>query len=407
MTDKAARRAKFEQAFQTIQDELIDYIRGEGMPEEAVEWYKANLEYNVPGGKLNRGMSVVDTAEIIKGSALTEAEYFRAAVLGWCIELLQAFFLVADDMMDTSITRRGQPCWYRLPKIGMIAINDSFMLESAIYHLLKKHFRKEPYYADLLDIFHDTTYKTEFGQLVDLITAPEDHVDLSKFSLERHRLIVIYKTAFYSFYLPVACAMLMSGVPYPENTPSFSLSGTSLAPAEISGGTSVARPTATSSAPSDPYSTALSILIPLGEYFQVQDDFLDFSATPEVLRKIGTDIVDNKCSWVVNTALLLTSPDKTSNPFNTSTSAERLREIRAILEANYGKKEKDAQGVNQHESKVKEIYEELGVRKAYEAYEERVVGVLKERIAAVKEDEGGLKREIFKSFLGKIYKRSK
>ncbi|KAF6748773.1 farnesyldiphosphatesynthetase [Ephemerocybe angulata] len=397
MTDKAARRAKFEQAFQTIQDELIDYIRGEGMPEEAVEWYKANLEYNVPGGKLNRGMSVVDTAEIIKGSALTEAEYFRAAVLGWCIELLQAFFLVADDMMDTSITRRGQPCWYRLPKIGMIAINDSFMLESAIYHLLKKHFRKEPYYADLLDIFHDTTYKTEFGQLVDLITAPEDHVDLSKFSLERHRLIVIYKTAFYSFYLPVACAMLMSGIPYPENAPSFSLSGTSLAPAEISGGTSDA-PTATSSAPSDPYSTALSILIPLGEYFQVQDDFLDFSATPEVLGKIGTDIVDNKCSWVVNTALLLTSPDKTSNPFNTSTSAERLREIREILEANYGKKEKDAQGVNQHESKVKEIYEELGVRKVYEAYEERVVGVLKERIAAVEDREGGLKKEVFTSF---------
>ncbi|KAF6756073.1 farnesyldiphosphatesynthetase, partial [Ephemerocybe angulata] len=399
MSDKAARRAKFEQAFQTIRDELIEHIKGEGMPEEAVEWYKNNLDYNVPGGKLNRGMSVVDTAEIIKGSTLTETEYFRAAVLGWCIELLQAFFLVADDMMDASITRRGQPCWYRQPKIGMVAINDGCMLESAIYHLLKKHFRKESYYADLLDIFHDTAYKTEFGQLVDLITAPEDHVDLSKFSLERHRLIVIYKTAFYSFYLPVACAMLMSGVPYPEDAPSFSLAGTSLAPAEIAG--------TTTAAPSDPYSLALSILIPLGEYFQVQDDFLDFSATPEVLGKIGTDIVDNKCSWVVNTALLLTSPAQTSNPFNPSTTPERLREIRRVLEENYGKKERDAQGVNQAEARVKEVYEELGVRKAYEKYEERVVGVLRERIEAVEDREGGLKKEVFTSFLGKIYKRSK
>jgi farnesyl diphosphate synthase len=29
------------------------------------------------------------------------------------------------------------------------------------------------------------TYQTEMGQLIDLITAPEDHVDLSKFSLNK------------------------------------------------------------------------------------------------------------------------------------------------------------------------------------------------------------------------------
>ena len=29
------------------------------------------------------------------------------------------------------------------------------MLEAAIYFFLKKHFRKEPYYVDLLELFHD------------------------------------------------------------------------------------------------------------------------------------------------------------------------------------------------------------------------------------------------------------
>lgn len=47
-----------------------------------------NLYHNVPGGKLNRGLSVVDTLEILKGSALTDDEYFQAALLGWCIELV-------------------------------------------------------------------------------------------------------------------------------------------------------------------------------------------------------------------------------------------------------------------------------------------------------------------------------
>lgn len=34
-------------------------------------------------------MSVVDSVEILKGRALTEDEYFKAAVLGWCVELVR------------------------------------------------------------------------------------------------------------------------------------------------------------------------------------------------------------------------------------------------------------------------------------------------------------------------------
>ncbi|PPR04308.1 hypothetical protein CVT24_013381 [Panaeolus cyanescens] len=366
-SDKALRRQKFEAVFDKIRDELIEHFKGEGMPAEAVEWYKENLNYNVPGGKLNRGMSVVDTVEILKGRALSEDEYFKSALLGWCVELLQAFFLVSDDMMDASITRRGQPCWYRVPHVGMLAINDSFMLEGAIYQLLKVHFRSEPYYVDLLDLMHDITYRTEMGQLVDLITAPEDKVDLSKFSLERHRLIVIYKTAYYSFYLPVALAMRVAGIPDAYPVPS-------------------------SSTPLKPYDTALSILLPLGEYFQIQDDFLDFSGTPEQIGKIGTDIVDNKCSWVINTALKLASPAQ-----------------RKVLEENYGRKDAEAgEGqLGRYDAVVKGVYEEIGIRKVYEEYEERVVGDIRRMIDEIEEVEGGLKKDVFESFVGKIYKRSK
>ena len=87
-------------------------------------WVSEMLEYNVPGGKLNRGVSVVDTVRVLIANGVgkervngegeaQEGVLFQAKVVGWCIEWLQAFFLVADDIMDGSVTRRGQPCWYR------------------------------------------------------------------------------------------------------------------------------------------------------------------------------------------------------------------------------------------------------------------------------------------------------
>jgi len=347
--------------FEKLRDELVDHLKGENMPTEAVEWYRRNLDYNVPGGKLNRGLSVVDSVEILRGRALSDDEYFKAALLGWCIELLQAFFLVSDDMMDRSITRRGQPCWYRVEGVNLIAINDAFMLEAAIYHLLKKYFRSETYYVHLLELFHETSFQTEMGQLVDLITAPEDRVDLSQFSLKKHAFIVQYKTAYYSFYLSVALALRVCGVPEAYEV----------------GGKTVR-----------PYDVALSILLRIGEYFQIQDDFLDYAGTPEQIGKVGTDIVDNKCSWCVNVALEVVTPTQ-----------------RAVLDANYGRKDWDK------EAKVKEVYEAIGLRERYREYEEQVKATLDALIADVPEPEGNvqgvLRRQVFTAFLNKIYKRTK
>ena len=121
----------------------------------------------------------------------------------------------------------------------------------------------------------------------------------------------------------------------------------------------------------------------MGEYFQIQDDYLDNFADPETLGKIGTDIQDNKCSWLVNQALQRCTPDQ-----------------RNILEENYGRKDKAK------EAKVKKLFDELDLKTVYQNYEEQRVAELKQMIEAVDEREG-LKKAVFETFLAKIYKRQK
>ncbi|KAG8739158.1 Farnesyl pyrophosphate synthetase [Ceratobasidium sp. 414] len=351
----AAQKTRFLSVWPTIKSELVAHLEQNGMPDDARAWFDRSLDYNAPGGKLNRGISVIDTAEIMLARPLSDekdsrgtSEFYRAAILGWGVELLQAYFLVSDDMMDASITRRGQPCWYRLPAVGNIAINDSFMIESSIYFLIRKHLRPDPAYVDYVELFLETTFQTELGQLVDLLTAPEDDVNLDRFSLKKHQLIVTYKTAFYSFYLPVALAMHFVGIKDEKL-----------------------------------FKQAKDILIPLGVYFQVQDDYLDCFGTHEQIGKIGTDILDNKCSWCVNVALSVATPEQ-----------------RKLLDDNYGRKDSAT------EAKVKELYHELELPRRYNEYEQATYVKLNELIDAVPE-ETGLKRDVFRSFLSKIYKRSK
>ncbi|KAH8591161.1 farnesyl pyrophosphate synthetase [Bisporella sp. PMI_857] len=339
---------EFESVFPKLVEDILDHANTYKLPEEFVKWFKASLNANAIGGKCNRGMSVPDSVSMLREAPLSEQEYFEAATLGWMTELLQAFFLVSDDIMDSSITRRGQPCWYRKPEVGMIAINDGFMLEASIYVLLKKYFRSHPAYVDLLELFHETTFQTELGQLCDLLTAPEDNVNLNNFSLTKYEFIVIYKTAWYSFYLPVALALHHQNIATPKNL-----------------------------------KQAEEILIPLGTYFQVQDDYLDNFGLPEHIGKIGTDILDNKCSWLINMALQIVTPEQ-----------------RKILEENYGQKNKGKEAV------VKKLYDELQLEKIYYDYEEKSVGEIKRKIANLDESEG-LKKSVFESFLGKIYKRTK
>ena len=106
-------------SFMKICDMLVKEVLEElppmyEMPANEVKWVERMLNYNVKGGKMNRGLMVVESVKALaafKGKKLSPQEISRFAVLGWAVEWMQAWLLMADDIMDDSQTRRGQPCW--------------------------------------------------------------------------------------------------------------------------------------------------------------------------------------------------------------------------------------------------------------------------------------------------------
>ncbi len=56
-----------------------------------------------------------------------------------------------------------------------------------------------------------TTMQTITGQCLDMRAAPTSGVDFTHYTITKYNAIVKWKTAFYSFYLPVACAMYLVG----------------------------------------------------------------------------------------------------------------------------------------------------------------------------------------------------
>lgn len=197
-------------------------------------------------------------------------------------------------------------------------------------------------------ILFQITRFTAYGQCLDLISNPlNKKPDLTKFTDSRYDAIVLYKTAYYSFSLPIRLAMYLGHIDDPAV-----------------------------------HRKAEEILLKIGHLFQAQDDYLDLFGDPKVTGKIGTDIEDGKCSWPIVEALKVAT-----------------NEQKDIIMANYGSSSEESV------AKIKEIYKELDIESRFKQFEKKQF----DQICALVEPINNkvLVKDVFYGLLTMIYQRKK
>ena len=223
-------------------DKIVDFLINEteiatsGTQEHLKRLYKANIF----GGKLLRGSLVLHIVNICSKFYNVKPDFELASVVGFCLEAIHASFLVADDVIDKSETRRCAPCWYKYQdvflssfyniififihffKIGLSAINDSLILEHSAFQVLEHFLAGHEKLLELIPFIQHCVYETVIGEYLDIHTCflqKEIHSDgqdmsgsahdiiLQKLSKQNFESICEKKTSVYTFYMPFICGL--------------------------------------------------------------------------------------------------------------------------------------------------------------------------------------------------------
>ena len=142
--------------------------------------------------------------------------------------------------------------------------------------------------------------------------------------METYATIAKYKTSF-SLFLPICLAMQLAGI---EDT--------------------------------ELYEAVKTVLLDIGHYYQVINDYNDCYGDPAGTGKIGTDIQDGKCSWLIVKALQAADEGE-----------------RRSLALNYGLPSPE------NTASVKSMFSKLKIEHKFKDYEKKTTKEIFERIDKV------------------------
>ncbi|RAK71065.1 ketoacyl-synt-domain-containing protein [Aspergillus fijiensis CBS 313.89] len=337
--------ASFDAVLEELLHDIREHIASLNTPSSVIKRLDKCVRESTQGGKRSRGLMPLRTGQRLLAQGLTDQQARDLSIIGWILEIVHAAYLIDDDMMDGSIFRRNKLCRYLQANVGLSAIGDALLLRSCARYLLRKYFATHPCYMQLLEVFDEALLQEDLGGVADTHVAKSSFQGFQNHTRQTYAFLGVSKTAYNTVYLPLGLAVHYLSLATPANL-----------------------------------SVLKDISLQLGVYFQVQDDYLDVFGDPRTTGKVGTDIVERKCTWLLVEALERTTPEQMQH-----------------LEVAFADGNTDA---------ARETFEVLGLKERYSEYAQMTHMMISELISNVDESEG-LVKEIFEAVLLDIHGRNR
>ena len=181
---------------------LATFFRDGSHPDMRRYLYGPLSTYTANAGKRHRPLICLLACEAVGGDAS------RARTSAAAIEHFHTAALIHDDIMDSSLTRRGLPCLHVVEGEGL-AINAGDLALSLVTGTVVDDDDLEPVLRlRVLKELVDMTTRTIEGQALDIGWARDDRFDLS---VDDYLLMANHKTAFYSGAVPLAIGAIVGG----------------------------------------------------------------------------------------------------------------------------------------------------------------------------------------------------
>ncbi|VDO33079.1 unnamed protein product [Haemonchus placei] len=128
--------------------------------------YRMKKLYNstVVGGKYVRSTLALDSFRALNPDASTPKLHTMAESAA-LLELVQSFYVILDDIMDGSETRRGKPCWYKHP--GTLRVLEAILRFFIRDYLSRELYAAHPQVDRLCSSYQKSKRMTLLGQLLD------------------------------------------------------------------------------------------------------------------------------------------------------------------------------------------------------------------------------------------------